>query len=273
MNLLILISIILSVILGLLRGLDLAFFTDAATRLCLTGSVWLRYFLLGGAVLLAILAGRTIRRTEGIREQSRAAGIAAAGAAVFFLLAGVARLLFALEGVGTVVRALLELFCCVWMSLLARNWLRSGPWHRPTRSLYPAVAGSLLFYWCVLTCFMKNSSSWYRVAPTTEVWQMLVAVVFLVSLARALYLPEKANGKLLGAAGMASFTLCLCWELPQTVSLLSGGFRMTRLPELLFGLGVCCVGAMGGITALRCKEGTGAAAQTDTRESGRHSVG
>lgn len=268
MNSLIFTSIILSVILGLLRGLDLAFFTDAATGLCLTGPVWLRYLLLGAVVLLAVLSGRTVSRTEGIRKQSRAAGIAAAGAAAFFLLSGVTRLLFAMEGAGTVVRALLELFCWVWMSLLARNWLRSGPWHRPTRSLYPAVAGSLLFYWCVLARFMENSSSWYRVAPTAAVWQMLAAVVFLVSLARALYLPEKANGKLLSAAGMASFTLCLCWELPQTISLLPG-FRMTCLPELLFGLGVCCVGALGGIAALRCGKGTGA----NTRNPGRHSVG
>ena len=43
MNLLILTSIILSVILGVGRMVDLALFTDAETGLCVVGSVWLRY--------------------------------------------------------------------------------------------------------------------------------------------------------------------------------------------------------------------------------------
>ena len=270
MDLLILISIILSVILCLLRGLDLAFFTDAATGLTLTGSVWLRYGALAVVTLAAVLAGRKITGSDGVRKQSTPAGLAAGGAAVCFVLAGVIRLLFGLDGIGAIVRALLELFCWVWMSLLARNWLRKGPWHRPTRSLYPAVAGSVLFYWCVLARFMENSSSWHRVAPTAAVWQMLAAVVFLASLARALYLPESTNARMLGGAGLTTFALCLCWQLPQSLSLLANGLRVRQLPELLFGLGVCCVGALGGICALNCVSKPRTKA---THDSGRHSVG
>jgi len=57
MEQLMLVSFILSGILLVLRGLDLAFFTDAATGLCLTGSVWLRYAALVVAILAAILTG------------------------------------------------------------------------------------------------------------------------------------------------------------------------------------------------------------------------
>lgn len=57
MNLLILTSIILSVILGVGRMVDLALFTDAETGLCVVGSVWLRYAALAVAILLAVAAG------------------------------------------------------------------------------------------------------------------------------------------------------------------------------------------------------------------------
>lgn len=253
MEQLILISFILSLVLGVLRGLDLVFFTNSATGLCMVGSVWLRYTLLVAAVLVAVVAGRRAKSDiTALHSHDRAAGYVSGFAAACFVLTGITRLLFALDGVGAAVRALLELFCWVWMSLLARNWLRKGPWHRPTRSLYPAVAGSIIFYWCVLSRFMENSSSWHRVAPTAAVWQALAALVFLSMLIRALYLPESANGKNFSAAALTAFALCLCWELPQMLKLLLNGIRLTQLPELLFGLGLCGIGALGGICALRC---------------------
>ena len=43
MNSLILVSLILSVLLGIFRGIDLTFWTDAETGLCVVGPVWLRY--------------------------------------------------------------------------------------------------------------------------------------------------------------------------------------------------------------------------------------
>lgn len=57
MNLLILTSIILSVILGVGRMVDLALFTDAETGLCVVGSVWLRYAALAVAILLGGCGG------------------------------------------------------------------------------------------------------------------------------------------------------------------------------------------------------------------------
>ena len=43
MNFFIMVSLILSVLLGIFRGIDLALLTDEETGLCIVGSVWLRY--------------------------------------------------------------------------------------------------------------------------------------------------------------------------------------------------------------------------------------
>jgi hypothetical protein len=51
----------------------------------------------------------------------------------------------------------------------------------------------------------------------------------------------------------AAFALCLCWELPtvlQTLVQEGGGALLT--PTLLFRLGLCCVGALGALSAVRC---------------------
>ena len=42
--------VLLCVLLGLGRGADLAFATDAATGLCTAGAVWWRYLVLGAVV-------------------------------------------------------------------------------------------------------------------------------------------------------------------------------------------------------------------------------
>ena len=128
------------------------------------------------------------------------------------------------------------------------------------RSLTPAVLGSVIFYWCVLARFMENSSSWHRVAPTAMVWQLLAGLVFLSALARALYLPGTSDGRTLCAGALASFALCLCWEMPSVVQILAENSSAALLtPELLFRLGLCCVGVLGGLCAVRCcRAGQGA---------------
>ena len=111
----------------------------------------------------------------------------------------------------------------------------------------------MLFYWNLLMRFMENGSSWHRVTQTAMVWQMLAALLLLSALARALYLPKPENGSTLCAAGLAAFGLCLCWELPRTVQLaLAVTADVTLLPELLGALGLCAVGALGGICAAGC---------------------
>lgn len=254
MNLLILTSIILSVILGVGRMVDLALFTDAETGLCVVGSVWLRYAALAVAILLAVAAGRAAKpEARKLCSPCKPSGVMAVLGAGFMAATFVAKLaLWDSSVVGRIIMAFLSLFCSAWLLALGRSWM-SKSWKRPSDDLTHVVLGTAVFYWCVLARFMENSSSWHRVAPTAMVWQLLAGLVFLSALARALYLPGTSDGRTLCAGGLAAFALCLCWELPtvlQTLVQEGGGALLT--PTLLFRLGLCGVGALGALSAVRC---------------------
>ena len=235
------------------RALDLGLWTDLESGLCAVGPVWLRYAALAVGALAAICIGRKLAHgPQELRNRCKASGIVTAMAGAFFTAAGFLRFAVGMTGAGSFVRAILEILCGQWLAQLAKSWLRKD-WKTPTRSLTPAVLGSAVFYWCVLARFMENSSSWHRVAPTAMGWQLLAGVVFLSALARALYLPGTSDGRTLCAGGLAAFALCLCWELPtvlQTLVQEGGGALLT--PTLLFRLGLCCVGALGALSAVRC---------------------
>ena len=243
MNFFIMVSLFLSAALGVFRGIDLALLTDAETGLCIVGSVWLRYGALAVAVGAAVAAGRCCKpQTDALRGHCTPSGVVALAAAVCYGEAAVLRILWMGSSAAMLIRAALEALCAFWMIGLGLSWLRKD-WKTPTRSLTPAVLGSV----------MENSSSWHRVAPTAMVWQLLAGLVFLSALARALYLPGTSDGRTLCAGGLAAFALCLCWELPtvlQTLVQEGGGALLT--PTLLFRLGLCCVGALGALSAVRC---------------------
>lgn len=230
------------------RGLDLALWTDWTSGLCTVGSVWLRYVALGLAVGASVLIGYRLGRSpQELRSRCKPSGTVTLAAGVLFAAAGAARLLLVLTGVGALIRAVLELACGVWCVMLGRSWLRSGAYRLPGRSMAPAVPCTAIFYWGVLSRFMENSSSWHRAAPTSAVWQMLAALLFLSALARALYLPEPGNGKALCASGLAAFCLCLCWEFPQLVQgLVYPGGYLTDIP---FHAALCLIGMLGGVCA------------------------
>lgn len=253
MNFFIMVSLFLSAALGVFRGIDLALLTDAETGLCIVGSVWLRYGVLAVAVGAAVAAGRCCKpQTDALRGHCTPSGVVALAAAVCYGEAAVLRILWMGSSAAMLIRAALEALCAFWMIGLGLSWLRKD-WKTPTRSLTPAVLGSAVFYWCVLARFMENSSSWHRVAPTAAVWQALVALLLLSSLARALYLPKPENGRTLCAAGLAALCLCLCWELSHAAVLAVGAAaEPALLPELFAALALCCVGALGGVCAAAC---------------------
>ena len=267
MNLLILTSIILSVILGVGRMVDLALFTDAETGLCVVGSVWLRYAALAVAILLAVAAGRAAKPEAGkLCSPCKPSGVMAILGAVGIVLAGVAKIFLGSAPLAKGIWGALAICCGGWLCTLGRGWLQKN-WKRPADSLTEVVLGSALFYWCVLARFMENSSSWHRVAPTVVVWQMLAALVFLSVLGRALSLPDTADSRTLCASGLTVWALCLCWELPQLLDTLLRGGVLARLPDFFFGLGLCCIGVLGGICAVRTTR------TESERKSARHSVG
>lgn len=252
MNSLILVSLILSVLLGIFRGIDLTFWTDAETGLCVVGPVWLRYAALAAVVGIAVAAGRGSQpKPDALRGRCIPSGVAALAAAVCYGETAVLRILWMYSSVVMLLRAVLEALCAFWMLGLGLSWLRKD-WKAPTRSLTPAVLGSVIFYWCVLARFMENSSSWHRVSPTAQVWVLLGMLVFLSSLVRALWLPETSDGKALCASGLAAFVLGFCWELPQTLTLaMPSQFVLTALPSIFFGLGVACLGTLGVFCTVR----------------------
>lgn len=251
MNFFIMVSLFLSAALGVFRGIDLALLTDAETGLCIVGSVWLRYGALAVAVGAAVAAGRCCKPQAGaLRGRCTPSGVVALAAAVCYGEAAVLRVFWMGSSAVMLIRAALEALCTFWMACLGLSWLRKD-WKIPTRSLTPAVLGSAVFYWCVLARFMENSSSWHRVEPTAMVWQMLAALVFLSAMIRALWLPETSNGCQLCEAGICTFLLCFCWELPRVLVLLFHGITAADLPEVLFGFGMCCIGALGLFTVAR----------------------
>lgn len=253
MNLLILTSIILSVILGVGRMVDLALFTDAETGLCVVGSVWLRYAALAVAILLAVAAGRAATpEARKLCSPCKPSGVMAVLGAGFMAATFVAKLaLWDSSVVGRIIMAFLSLFCSAWLLALGRSWM-SKSWKRPSDDLTHVVLGTAVFYWCVLARFMENSSSWHRVSPTAQVWVLLGMLVFLSSLVRALWLPETSDGKALCASGLAAFVLGFCWELPQTLTLaMPSQFVLTALPSIFFGLGMACLGTLGVFCTVR----------------------
>ena len=180
MNLLILTSIILSVILGVGRMVDLALFTDAETGLCVVGSVWLRYAALAVAILLAVAAGRAAKPEAGkLCSPCKPSGVMAVLGAGFMAATFVAKLaLWDSSVVSRIIMAFLSLSCSAWLLALGRSWM-SKSWKRPSDDLTHVVLGTAVFYWCVLARFMENSSSWHRVAPTVVVWRSACAGSFL----------------------------------------------------------------------------------------------
>ena len=179
-------------------------------------------------------------------EAGRYRGWAMTAFAVVFLLA--------VEAAARVCRRTAARETPLWAACwLALSVTLAVPGHFYFLSLVQELAWHLLAIWCVLARFMENSSSWHRVAPTAMVWQLLAGLVFLSALARALYLPGTSDGRTLCAGGLAAFALCLCWELPtvlQTLVQEGGGALLS--PTLLFRLGLCCVGALGALSAVRC---------------------
>lgn len=172
-----------------------------------------------------------------------------------------------MTGAGSFVRAILEILCGQWLARLAKSWLRKD-WQPPTKSMASGIWGTLVFYWCVLSRFMENSSSWHRISPTAQVWVLLGMLVFLSSLVRALWLPETSDGKALCASGLAAFVLGFCWELPQTLTLaMPSQFVLTALPSIFL------VWAWPALGRWACSAPCAPQGLRPERSKGQHSVG
>lgn len=268
MNPLLTLVFVVGTALALGRGLDLGFWTDLESGLCIAGSVWLRYAALGIAVLVSLFAGRKLAcEPKNLQNHCKPSGIVTAMAGAFFTAAGFLRFAVGMTGAGSFVRAILEILCGQWLARLAKSWLRKD-WQLPAKSMASGIWGTLVFYWCVLSRFMENSSSWHRVSPTAQVWVLLEMLVFLSSLVRALWLPETSDGKALCASGLAAFVLGFCWELPQTLTLaMPSQFVLTALPSIFL------VWAWPALGRWACSAPCAPQGLRPERSKGQHSVG
>ena len=123
MDLLILLSIILSVLLGVGRAVDLALFTDPASGLCMAGSVWLRYAALAIALAAAVLAGRTrAYKPRRLCGSCKPSGALALLGAVWMVLAGVAKIFFGSAPLAKGIWGALAICCGGWLCTLGRSW-------------------------------------------------------------------------------------------------------------------------------------------------------
>lgn len=268
MNPLLTLVFVVGTALALGRGLDLGFWTDLESGLCIAGSVWLRYAALGIAVLVSLFAGRKLAcEPKNLQDHCKPSGIVTVMAGAFFTAAGFLRFAVGMTGAGSFVRAILEILCGQWLAGLAKSWLRKD-WQPPTKSMASGIWGTLVFYWCVLSRFMENSSSWHRVSPTAQVWVLLGMLVFLSSLVRALWMPETSDGKALCASGLAAFVLGFCWELPQTLTLaMPSQFVLTALPSIFL------VWAWPALGRWACSAPCAPQGLRPERSKGQHSVG
>ncbi len=241
------ISLLAGILLSFGRAIDFALFTDLTTGLCTVGSVWWRYIAVAIAAILALGCGQLAdHNPAALSRRHPATGFVAFVGGLCYAGAGVVRALSGSGGSGTMIQVALEILCGFWLMCLWASWqpVRFRP---PTKSVLWGIAGSALFYWQVLACFVQNSSSWHRVIPTSAVWQQLAALLFVTSLIRALYLPKQANGAALVRNGLLAFSLCFCWQLPQLTATLMAG--QLSAADLVAGMGMCAVGLLGGVCA------------------------
>ena len=86
MNPLLTLVFVVGTALALGRGLDLGFWTDLESGLCIAGSVWLRYAALGIAVLVSLFAGRKLAcEPKNLQDHCKPSGIVTAMAGALAL--------------------------------------------------------------------------------------------------------------------------------------------------------------------------------------------
>lgn len=235
---------------GSAYALDLARATDLTTGFVTAGSLWVRYAAIGLVLLLMALAGWALipKRPEPARRRSPLLAFWMLLCGMAFAAAGGAGLLEYLHTPGIPkIHSILQLFTAIWFLLAAASRLGRVP-GPPAGSVAWGILGSLSIYLLTVMRFGFKPSGLVRVAPTVQVFSALLALVFVSSLLRRLYLPRAACGRGLYFCGCAAFFLCTCLELPLTLAFLRAGLLTPA--ELLTSLALALVGVLGGACAL-----------------------
>ena len=204
---------------GAVRGLDLSAYNDWSTGFVTWGSVWTRYGVLAGVLVLAGVAA--LVQAPGsyrITAPCRSLGVFGLLASVVFAAyaGGQVMLLWPEWNWFGLAQAGLFFLTGLWLLLTGLAHL-GEELQPPTRSVLPGVGATLGFYLLTVSRFGFAPSSVQRIGPTVEVFSALLALLFSTALVRLLYVGQARSARWLYILGLTAFLLGTCLELPQTV--------------------------------------------------------
>lgn len=267
-------ALVFSLLLGAARAVDLLLNTDAETEFLRSGSTLPRYLLLLACLLLILRAGHSIPLGQpcGLRPGD-AAWMRGANPLLIplafcselygflFLLNRIFGVpiqtttsrhamdnlrLYYLQQFADGARAALFVLFGVWCLLLFFENLTRIPCGKWMLTL--GTLSSTVFYLQTVLRFIERPSSLYRIIPVVGVLSALSALLFVMALLRALYLPGSPNAaRLLCRSGLLVFFFCTCLALPQTVWQYVKGAE--TLVSLILAAGFGCLGLVGAVCA------------------------
>ena len=237
------------------RWIDLTQYTDPATGFVTMGPLWVRYAVIGGALVLCALAALLLAPTRPGYLQHRCVptGISCILCSMLFaLLSGTRLAVFGQLARVDQVLCVLWLCTALWLLLaaLSRFWQQTSP---PTGSALWGLLGTLSLYLLTVMRFGFKPSGLVRIAPTVQVFSALMALLFINVFVRALYLPRVKCGRWLYFTGCGAFLLCTCLELPQSIRFWQLGSISAH--ELGISIGLALLGLLGGVSAVAAAGG------------------
>lgn len=268
-------ALALSLLSGAARAMDLVANTDRATGFLRVGSVVPRYGLLLLCLLWILRAAHAVPACPPDGHPPRAAAwlrgtkplllLLAAGSLLYGYCALLGRLPSTANALGGrhamenplrrmlwqisegACAALFVLFGLWCLLLVLKDRL---PAARGKQMFLLGILGSMAFYADTILQFLRRPSSLYRIFPIVEILSALSALLFVVALLRALYLPAAPlAARALCRGGLLAFLSCTCLALPQAVWQVAVGDE--PIGALLLPAVLGCVGLWGAVCALR----------------------
>lgn len=240
--------LLVMVLMGAMYWVDLCYYTDPASGFLIRGSVLVRYATLLLPAVMALLGLRTVG-AQGIavlRVKNRLlAGLFVAAAAVGVAY-GVTLIVMGLSALSVYNILMGAAFCWygVWMFLCALQLLVQGA-PSPTQSALPGVLAALPF--CVQTIYrvMIRPTSLYRLAPMVATLAALMAMLWLGTLLRGLYISlPRRRARWMYFFGVLTFLFATCLELPQAVY--SALFGQADALSLMGSINMAALGLVAG---------------------------
>ena len=242
--------LVLGLALGVLRAVDLLFWSDAA-GFALVGPYWLRLAVWAAALLLPYLAGRAATaQPAALRDRCPLLGGAMLLTAVPLVGAGLAAagaLGVTAWGLTAWLDILFPLVAGLWLLYYGVRAFGGYGIHRAALGhALPGLALPLYFGWQLIYALEIKPAAMQRLPNSLQVLAAAAALLFAAALLKVFLTPGNPCGNTLFSAGSGCYLLCTCVGLPQTVVGLVRG---------QLGLAAACAGfaaAAFGLCGLLC---------------------